>query len=123
AVTLPHALYVVSIGGDHFEYRPFDLYFPFAYLLLAAGALELAGTVVRRGAVLAGLALLSAALIELPARSHQQFPATYLPGFPGLYPDAGFLDSDQTLLYRWPWLRAIAETHKRLIRSLTPEFN
>ena len=38
AAVLPHALYVVAIGGDHFEFRPFDLCFPFAFLLLADGA-------------------------------------------------------------------------------------
>jgi hypothetical protein len=38
AAVIPHALYIVSIGGDHFEYRPFDLYFPFAFLLLYDGS-------------------------------------------------------------------------------------
>jgi hypothetical protein len=128
AVTLPHALYVVSIGGDHFEYRPFDLYFPYAFLLVGAGALELARGNARTWAVQAALALIVAALVELPARSHQQFPQSYLPGFPGLWIEpprvAGepYLDPDQTLLYRLPGLHAIAETHRELLRSLTREF-
>jgi arabinofuranosyltransferase len=128
AVTLPHALYVVSIGGDHFEYRPFDLYFPFAYLLLAAGALELARTAAWKGAVLAALALVAAFLIELPLRSHLEFPDVYMSGFPGQWArlpgEVGepFLDPDQTLLYRLPGLRAIAKRHQILLRSLSREF-
>ena len=42
AVLLPHALYVASIGGDHFEFRPVDLYFPFLFILMGRGAAALA---------------------------------------------------------------------------------
>ena len=41
AAAVPHALYYISIGGDHFEYRPFDLYFPLAFLVMTRGAAEL----------------------------------------------------------------------------------
>ncbi|MCY3968400.1 MAG: hypothetical protein OXG74_00575 [Acidobacteria bacterium] len=41
SAAVPHAVYYVSIGGDHFEYRPFDLYFPLAFLVMAGGAAEL----------------------------------------------------------------------------------
>jgi len=128
AVSVPHALYVMSIGGDHFEYRPFDLYFPFAYLLIGAGALELARSARAAAGVWAALALVSGALVELPLRSHQQFPQVYLAGYPGLWArmpgeiGGNFLDPDQTLLYRLPGLRAIAEEHRALLQSLTRQF-
>lgn len=32
---LPHALYVVIVGGDHFEFRPLDFYWPFFAVGLA----------------------------------------------------------------------------------------
>lgn len=123
AVTLPHALYVIAIGGDHFEYRPFDLYFPFAFLLLAAGALELARSARSAAAVGVSLALVFAVLVELPLRSHQQFSERYIPGFPG-NPDSGssYLDPDRTLLYRLPGLREIAVRHRDLLRSLSRAF-
>lgn len=38
-VILPHALYIVVIGGDHFEFRPLDFYWP----LLAVGASDALG--------------------------------------------------------------------------------
>ncbi len=41
AAAVPHALYYISVGGDHFEYRPFDLYFPLAFLVMTRGAAEL----------------------------------------------------------------------------------
>jgi hypothetical protein len=66
AAVLPHALYVVSIGGDHFEYRPLDLYFPFAFLLIGRGlaaafARRRAWTVAYGAAFLVGLTALTVA--------------------------------------------------------------
>jgi len=84
AVIVPHALYVAAIGGDHFEYRPLDLYFPLVFLLIADGARELATTRARAVAVATGLAVLVIGLVELPWQSHVQFPGRYESGFPGL---------------------------------------
>lgn len=36
-LVLPHAAYLVRIGGDHFEYRPLDFYWPLLYLAFADG--------------------------------------------------------------------------------------
>jgi len=78
AAVLPHALYVVSIGGDHFEYRPLDLYFPFAFLLIGRG---LAAAFARRRAwtVAYGAAFL-VGLTALPWAAHAEFPATHSTG-------------------------------------------
>jgi tetratricopeptide (TPR) repeat protein len=137
AVVLPHALYVASVGGDHFEYRPLDLYFPFAFLLIAAGAMSWARS--RRSSALTVLALAVLVLLagELPWRSHVQFPARYVSGFPGgilaYGPDSmpkalvadearDFLDPDRAWLYRLPGLRTLAAAHRDLVREGTEHF-
>jgi hypothetical protein len=137
AIVLPHALYIVAIGGDHFEYRPFDLYFPYAYLLIGCGALWMARGARATAAVLAGVAALAVGIAELPRQSAAQFPEVYLPGFPGVVianrawsidqgPAAAraedYLAPDRSLVYRLPGLRAIAEVHQLLIRSMTQRF-
>ena len=35
-VIVPHAIYLITVGGDHFEFRPLDLYWP----LLAVGTID-----------------------------------------------------------------------------------
>lgn len=69
----PHMLYLVRIGGDHFEYRPLDFYWPLLAVAAvegvfwaAHGAERLAvrlrleiHTIVRRAAVAVGVALLA----------------------------------------------------------------
>ncbi|MFI5315281.1 MAG: hypothetical protein ACHQ6T_06255 [Myxococcota bacterium] len=128
AVVMPHALYVASIGGDHFEYRPLDLYFSFAFLLLGDGAFELART--RRGAWLAPAyaALLIAGLVAIPWRSHVESPDHYETGFPGL-PEgpsgaarAEYLDPERDPIYRWPGLRELAGLQRALLQQLTAHF-
>ncbi|MEM7585298.1 MAG: tetratricopeptide repeat protein, partial [Acidobacteriota bacterium] len=133
AAVVPHALYVVSIGGDHFEYRPFDLYFPFAFLLIADGARELAHRLRHRGRagrgwLTAGLTAVLAGLTLLPWQSHRQFPdERYLHGFPGLWahldPAArNYLDPDRALVYRLPGLRSLASLHRDLLHTLSSGF-
>jgi hypothetical protein len=39
---LPHAAYVLWIGGDHFEYRPLDFYWPFLCIAAVEGIASLA---------------------------------------------------------------------------------
>jgi tetratricopeptide (TPR) repeat protein len=73
--------------------------------------------------------------VELPYRSHAQFPGSYSPGFPGLVlaqaePGSGpeeeaareYLAPERTLLYRAPGMRAFAAAHRRLVRRLTEHF-
>ncbi len=138
AATLPHALYVLSIGGDHFEYRPLDVLFPFAFLVLADGAAALAapgtcrdaGTIAgdsqRRGPVLAAallfLALANAALAPLLGRL--DFPRDYRAGFPGWTPRA---DGTQDLisekrfpaLVRAPLVGPVIRRYNDLIAEMT----
>ncbi|MBW2420265.1 MAG: hypothetical protein JRH19_17125 [Deltaproteobacteria bacterium] len=78
----PHAIYVMSIGGDHFEYRPLDLYFPLLLLLVADGARELAGDRKRNVLVAGYLAAVCFGLVAIPWQSHREFPAGYHAGFP-----------------------------------------
>lgn len=124
AVVLPHALYVASIGGDHFEYRPLDLYFPFGFLLVAEG-LE----TVRRGkggrAAVPLAAAILAGLVWIPWRSHATFPeGPYLPRFPGgsralASAAEDWLDPARDPLLRWPALRVLGRTHRDLLRTTT----
>ena len=126
AVVVPHTLYVASIGGDHFEYRPLDLYFPFAFLLAADG---LRALLARRVAVAfagAWLALALLGLWDIPWQSHVQSPPRYLTGFPGTRvrePLAlEYLDPARDPLCRWWPMRAFAELHRDQVRTLTRNF-
>lgn len=126
AVVLPHALYIASIGGDHFEFRPLDLYFPLAFLLVADGAFCRASRA-RSGPVVAGaLAVVLAALVDIPLRSHLEFPDVYHPGFPASEvtrrEGAEFLDPSRSILFRWPVLRTVARAHRDLLRDASSHF-
>ncbi len=125
AAVLPHAAYVVSIGGDHFEYRPLDLSVPFACLLLYDGARSLAGSPGRSAAVAAGLLACLVLLVEIPWRSHREFPPSYTPGFPGSEvskQSQDFLDPARSWLYGLPGLRPLAELHRRALLLTTGHF-
>ena len=84
AAAVPHALYYISIGGDHFEYRPFDLYFPLAFLVVTRGAAELLSrksngksaeprvlAVSRRTVVVCFLFVVLYGTVRLPAELHR----------------------------------------------------
>ncbi len=133
ALILPHLLYIAAIGGDHFEYRPLDLYLPFLYLLVADGV----GALLRGGAarpaaaarVVAGswLALTLAGIWQLPWATHRQYPDEYQPGFPGgvMVPPLArrlYLDPDRDPVYRLPVLRALAARHRALLNDLSRHF-
>jgi arabinofuranosyltransferase len=123
AVVVPHALYVASIGGDHFEFRPLDLYFPFAFLIMGRGGAELAEGVLRRSGVALYAAVVSLGLVAIPWQSHRQFTRVYAGGFPGLgatpREQADFLEPSRDPVYRWPGVRLLASTHRSLLRTLT----
>lgn len=125
AICIPHALYIASIGGDHFEYRPLDLYFGFAFLLIGVGAADRMRGRASRIAVGAYLIIVVALSSELPLRAHAEFPDEFRYGFPGEPTDPvalAYLDPDQAWLYRLPGLRAIAVRHRDRIRMLTSHF-
>lgn len=122
AIVVPHALYIASIGGDHFEYRPLDLYFPFLFLLIARGFGALASGVLPRWGTAAYAGLVAAGLVALPWQSHRQFPHEYSVGFPGLGAAAdrvAYLDPSRDPFFRWPGLRSLAEAHRQLLRATT----
>lgn len=127
AVVLPHVLYIVSIGGDHFEYRPFDVYFPFAFLLLQQGAARWLERGVRAPVLAGYLALVALGLTTLPWASHREFINYYRPGFPGaeLKQDpaaASYLDPARDPILRLPGLRPLALLHRDLTRWMTFHF-
>ncbi len=126
AICLPHALYVASTGGDHFEYRPLDLYFPFAYLLMAAGVVELCRSRTAARLMFVYTAIVLVGIVEIPYRSHVEFPAEYSHGFPGKRAlkvgGDRFLDPARSWVYRLPGLRAIAAGHQALLRESTRHF-
>ena len=124
AVVLPHAIYTASIGGDHFEYRTQDLYFPMAFLLVYDGLrflpLERFATAVRAAAV--GVILIG--LVVLPLQSHLQFSDGHIGGFPGTTDQAAssYLEPAGDPLYRLPGLRWLAEMHRSLLWKTTRGF-
>jgi arabinofuranosyltransferase len=127
AAVLPHALYVAAVGGDHFEFRPLDVYFPLAFLLIGDGVAMLASNCATTWAGGVWLAMVLVGLWELPWQSHRQFPDHYISGFPGLElkdkPAASaYLDPGRDMIYRQPGLREIAGTHQRLVQYLTSHF-
>ena len=135
AALVPHLLYVIAIGGDHFEYRPLDVLFPWVGLLLAQGAAAWAGTRARRWTVAGGTALILAGAIYLPWRSRAEFPNTYMPGFPGLQISEGplpdeeaipanrFLDPQRSALTRLPLFRQWGEEHRHILRRITSYYS
>jgi len=144
AAVVPHLAYVTAIGGDHFEYRPLDLYFPLIFLLLydgakawAAGERDATASAAstargwaaraRPAAALVGVGLVLVGLFELPHQSHRQFPGWYVAGFPGRTDEwdptaQGYLLPQRDPLYRAPGLRSIAAAHRALLVSLTAQF-
>jgi hypothetical protein len=121
-----HVLCVVSVGGDHFEYRPLDVVFPFAYVLVALGAMRLSRSRVRaaRYVVAAYVVLVAVLVLELPLRSRQEFVPD-VPGFPGRSRPVvreTYLDPARSPIYRAPGLRALAEAHRRLLAFTTRHF-
>jgi arabinofuranosyltransferase len=126
-VVLPHVLYITAIGGDHFEFRPFDLYFPLGFLLLQDAVAQLAIDRTRRVVVSAWLLLVGLGLTWIPWASHREFIGYYRPGFPGAEmknePEATrYLDPDRDPLLRLPGLRTIASLHRDLTRWMTYHF-
>jgi len=122
---VPFILYVLSIGGDHFEYRVLDIVFPCGYLLLAAGAAGLAS----RGrwasavaALLVGGVLVSA--VAIPALGHAEFPKDYKPGFPGASSRANLSrdlisETRFPILFRTPIVSNMLHLYNDLILEMT----
>jgi arabinofuranosyltransferase len=84
AVIVPHALYVAYCGGDHFEYRPVDMYLPLLAVLLCDGVAWIADQW-RHPALAAGWAAACCMVVlVIPLLTHIDFPRDYRPGFPGV---------------------------------------
>ncbi len=126
AACLPHAVYIASVGGDHFEFRPLDLYFPFAFVLMAHGAASLCRGPARTTAAIGWLALVALVGGELPYRAHAGFPERYIPSFPGGRQDEprvdAYLHPDGNRLHRLPGLRRAAAHHRRLLNEITRHY-
>ena len=128
AVILPHLLYIVSIGGDHFEYRPLDLYFPFLFLLMRDGAEHLCRSALRAAGALCCLAAALARLVLLPYRTHALYPLDrYRLGSPGGWAQ----QAAQPFLYRedallglpdLPGLGGAVRSYLGLLREATGSF-
>lgn len=123
AVVLPHALYVASIGGDHFEYRPLDLYFPFVYLLMQDGVRWLMERPRTRPLAWASLAVVITGIVAVPWRSHAEYPDHYMAGFPGIpgpTPETRrYLAEETDPLRSVPGVGALGRLHRALQDSLS----
>jgi hypothetical protein len=86
AAILPHATYLASIGGDHFEYRPIDVYVPLLAILLQWGCVQAAGWARKPAPIVAYLAICLFASTSLPMLTRADFPMDYRPGFPNASP-------------------------------------
>jgi arabinofuranosyltransferase len=84
AAFLPHLLYVLSIGGDHFEYRALGLCFPLLFVLFYEGARYLARSRLRGALTTGYLGLCLGGVLALPTLTHLDFPEDYIVGFPGV---------------------------------------
>ena len=128
AVILPHLVYVVAIGGDHFEFRPFDLYFPFLFLLLFSGAKHWARNGLSTTGTAAYLLVVLIALVTFPYQSHRQYPSDrYRHGFPSLWIDveraaATYMNLERDPIYWLFGLRSVAEAHQSLLQTTTAAF-
>jgi len=125
AVTAPLLVYVAAVGGDHFEYRPLDVLFPIAFLVVGEGMVALARR--RRIAAVVAAIAIAFALVDLPLRSHLEYPPTYVAGFPGLAvatsePARDFLAPERDPVLGLPGLGVIASAHRSLVRYLSSHF-
>jgi len=123
AVVIPHALGIAAIGGDHFEYRPADLYFPFAFLAIAAGLRALAAKPLGRRLAPAYVAAIALGLLWLPLEAQRQFPATYRSRFPGWAVESlgvnRFLEPEATVLGELPIARQYLGAYAHVLRNIT----
>ena len=120
---LPFTLYVISIGGDHFEYRPLDLIFPYAFGLMALGLQR--GLRGRGWVVGALVALVSVGLWSLPRATASSHPNSYRPGFPGLDDSQEARQFPQQASwspYRLPLLAFMAGWHRELLQYTSSHF-
>jgi len=130
AVILPHALYVMAIGGDHFEFRPFDVYFPLIFLLIYDGLRALSRRFWISLAAAAYLVLLLIGLVWIPWQFHVKFPGEYLPGFPGLAGEdplqvhraEAYLDPSGDPLMAFPGYPSLREAYTGRLLKLTASF-
>ena len=100
---VPHALYVLWIGGDHFEYRVFDFYWPFLAVAALDGLASLArpalatalyplllvctsGVQVLKEIATSGLTTRKETHLLVAAITRERFPALHaIPGLGGLF--------------------------------------
>jgi arabinofuranosyltransferase len=142
ALVAAHAVYLLPIGGDHFEYRPTDFYLPLLAAPAAAGVLQLAAWLARARHVLAfglgavaivyahaiGIASLAVALQRdeplaglAPRTRVDARTAPALRWLPGLLPMCEVLEPLRDELYRH--LVAVpASVHRRIGRDLVAAY-
>jgi arabinofuranosyltransferase len=127
AVIVPHALYVAYCGGDHFEYRPVDVYFPLLAVLLCEGAAWIAGEWRRPGLAAAWAGASCIVVAVIPLLTHLDFPHDYRPGFPGVTarPDGNrdLLDvRSHPIVASIPGVSSYAGWYDRSVQTLSEHF-
>ena len=127
AAIVPHMVGVISVGGDHFEYRPFDFYFPLFFLALFHGARALARGSISTIITLSYLALVLLGLVIIPLRTHQLSPDRYIVAFPSpRESDSPFYrgteKSGGDALFRLPVLNGLGKAYWNRLAELAGAF-
>ena len=127
AAIVPHAVYIAYAGGDHFEYRPLDVYFPLAAVLLYDGAARVASEWRRPVLSAAWSAACCLAVALLPALTRVDFPSYYRPGYPGLPMQDGKVHDlvslqRHPLLAAFPGMASYVSLYNQRIHALTKQF-
>lgn len=123
--TLAHTIYIVSIGGDHFEYRPLGIFLIFIYYLSFTGAVFLFRCY-KTPLLYLLKSILILLLIDMPLSIHHAYPSTYVSGFPGqvISPTSIRFDSlySGSLLSRRPFFEPVYRAHYKLFMKLSSCF-
>jgi arabinofuranosyltransferase len=126
AATIPHAIYIAAIGGDHFEYRPLDVYVPLLLIWLFYAS-TMARTRPASVGLTAYLALCWAVSLAIPTLTRVNFPDDYRAGFAGITPrDDGrkeLIDSAaHPNLFRLPFVGGYLHLYNDVMRDMSRHF-
>ncbi len=130
-IIVPHAAYVTRVGGDHFEFRPFDLYWPLIALAMAEGLALLTLMVWMearrrrwfRPRLVAHAVGYGGALIVLAytcSLQAAQYALTYEQEFEREHVNATLTPRSFPLAFVLPYMDSLAPVYNKAMRKLLP---